>query len=87
MRKQLSLFILCLILFASVATAFHHHEDTADHGDCPICVVSHHQQATGSAPVVVTVSRGYICVTRILHALSFQSAAVYTPANNRAPPA
>jgi hypothetical protein len=87
MRKQLSLLIICLILFSSVATAFHHHDDAADHGDCPICVVSHHQQATGSSPVAISISRSYTIVTWSLPAVTILTAAAYTPANNRAPPA
>jgi hypothetical protein len=87
MRKQFSLLIICLILFSSVATAFHHHEDAADHGDCPICTVSHHQQATGSAPVAISISRSYTIATWVVPVLPILTAADYTPANNRAPPA
>jgi len=86
MRKQLSLFILCLVLFSSVVTAFHHHDDAADHDDCPICVVSHHQQAAESLPVAFSVSRSYTIATWFLPALTILTAADYTPANNRAPP-
>jgi len=87
MRKQLSLFIICLLLFSSVATAFHHHEDAANHADCPICTVSHHQQATGSTAVVLSVLRTFTIATWLLPDFTFITAAAYTPANNRAPPA
>jgi hypothetical protein len=29
----------------------HFHEDVDDHHDCPICVASHHQSATGPSVV------------------------------------
>jgi hypothetical protein len=87
MRKHLSLLIICLVLFSSVATSFHHHGDAANHADCPICTVSHHQQATGTSPVAFSVFRSYTIATWSLPALAILTAADYTPANNRAPPA
>jgi hypothetical protein len=30
---------------------FHHHDNAADDHDCPICLVSNHQHATGQATI------------------------------------
>lgn len=45
-RRFTAILILLLLVSAFVAV-FHHHADTADDRDCPICLVSHHQYASG----------------------------------------
>jgi len=40
MRKGLSLFCLCIILFSTLVVAFHHHADGREHDDCLICTAS-----------------------------------------------
>lgn len=50
MNKRLSSFILCLVLFSVLVTAFHHHDDSRlDHSDCATCAVAHHSLADLSA--------------------------------------
>lgn len=87
MRKQLSIFILFLLLFSLTVTALHHHDDAADHQDCPICVAGHnqpnscpHQFKLEFAPSVSPA--GYHTPPSAV-----ALAAPFTPANNRAPPA
>jgi hypothetical protein len=47
---RLPFIFLFLFVLATVATAFHHHADGADHHDCPICVAAlHHSAASISA--------------------------------------
>jgi hypothetical protein len=44
------LFIVSLILFVLISTLVavsHHHENTDDDHDCPICIVINHQSAAG----------------------------------------
>jgi hypothetical protein len=41
-----SIFLLLFVL-ATIAMAFHHHEDGADHPDCPVCAAAHHHSAAG----------------------------------------
>jgi len=43
MHKRLSIFIVCLLLFSTLLTAYHHHDGGQEHPDCSICAVAHHQ--------------------------------------------
>lgn len=43
--KRSAAFILLLFLISIFMVAIHHHDDINDQ-DCPICFVSHHQNAT-----------------------------------------
>jgi len=45
-RNQFSIFLILLLIFSTFVALPHHHVNTADNRDCPICVVSHHQPAT-----------------------------------------
>lgn len=40
MRNRLAFFCICLILFSTLAVAFHHHDDGCDHDDCVFCIAS-----------------------------------------------
>jgi hypothetical protein len=43
--------ILALLLFsATLVESFHHHDDGADHDDCPICVAALHHSADTALP-------------------------------------
>ncbi len=44
--KRFSVFLILLLLASTFVAVGHHHDNTADDHDCPICLVSHHQQAT-----------------------------------------
>lgn len=40
-RTRLALFLSTLLAILLVTEVFHHHEDTAYHGDCSLCVAAH----------------------------------------------
>lgn len=42
MKKQLSLFVLILVLFSAIGFSFHHHDDGKHHDDCTVCIASNH---------------------------------------------
>lgn len=87
MQKRLSTFFICLLLLSALASAFHHHDDGADHPECSICLAGHQQSDAGyPAPGWVIQSQP----VEIIHArpVSASPAKTFrTPANNRAPPA
>jgi hypothetical protein len=55
-RKRITAFLILILLTATVVEVSHSHVDTADHHDCPICVASHHQPATGTSSVALEVT-------------------------------
>ncbi len=44
MKKQVSIFLLILVLFSVIGFSFHRHEDGFLHDDCPECVTASHCQ-------------------------------------------
>jgi hypothetical protein len=50
-----ALFALLLLLSTLVAVS-HHHENTTDDHDCPICIASNHQAATGPSTAVFEIT-------------------------------
>ena len=87
MLKRLSLLFVVLFLFSSLAEAFHHHSDGADHLDCPICFATHHQSDTGFALPCHDIQRDITETPYLRHATDYIAETFFTPANNRAPPA
>jgi hypothetical protein len=80
--------ILALLLFsATLVESFHHHDDGADHADCPVCVAALHHSADTSLPSPVLLSLPEVTHTLfpefILQAATIRT--YYAP-GNRAPP-
>ena len=85
--KRFTAFFILVLLLSTFVAVPHHHDNTADDHDCPICLVSNHQHATGQTIVAFDsvpfffetayVSSALIIVEKIF--TSFQS--------DRAPPA
>lgn len=44
---RLALIFLLLFVSATFVEAFHHHEDGAEHHDCPVCAAAHYHSAAG----------------------------------------
>jgi hypothetical protein len=86
MLRRLSFYFVCLLLLSTLVTAFHHHDDGADHADCPVCVAHHQQSDTGRTLPVISTEQNMTetAYLRPSHAVITQT--VFSPANNRAPP-
>lgn len=50
-QRRFSVFLILLLLLSTFAAVGHHHDNTADDHDCPICLVTHHQQAASQSTV------------------------------------
>ena len=80
--------ILALLLFsATLVESFHHHDDGADHHDCPICMAALHHSADTALPSPILLSLPEVSLTIfpdfILQTVSIRTC--YAP-GNRAPP-
>lgn len=46
MTKRINIFLIVLFfLFSIIAIAFHHHEDSLFHHDCPLCIAGIHNES------------------------------------------
>ena len=77
----------CLLLLSVLAEAFHHHDNGADHSDCPICVATHHQSDTGNIAPVLEIQRLVIATAYVRPVVTVVTKTFNSPANDRAPPA
>jgi hypothetical protein len=87
MHKRLSLFLVILLLLSTLVEAFHYHDDGDDHPECSICAATHQQSDTGFTPPVCEIQRHVTETVYVQPVLAVASKTIFTPANNRAPPA
>jgi hypothetical protein len=86
-RNQFTIFLILLLVLSTFVAVFHHHENTADDHDCPICVASHHLPAS-SQPTVASVSIPYFTETIYVSPVTAITEKLFISfLNNRAPPA
>jgi hypothetical protein len=87
LHRRFIVSLVTLLLVSAFVATFHHHENTADDHDCPICLVSHHQHATSQSSVAFD---GIPCILETTYAAP---APIITERifisflNTRAPPA
>ena len=86
MLKRLSLFSVFLLLLSTLVTAFHHHDDGADHDDCPVCSASLHHSPADFATSVPVIHREFAKIEFFTPTPPAIVTAVSTPSNSRAPP-
>jgi len=86
-HKRFTAFLIPLLLLSTFVAVFHHHDSAAADHDCPICLVSHHQHATGHTTsafdgVPFFLETRYVAFTPLIVEKLFSSFQ-----NTRAPPA
>lgn len=87
MVKRLSIVIVAIFLLATLVEAFHHHDDGADHPECPICLAHHQQSDSGVTAPPSPLPRELTALTFDRPVPVAVTRDFFTPANNRAPPA
>jgi hypothetical protein len=50
-RNQFTIFLILLLILSTFVALPHHHVNTADDHDCPICIASHHLTAASYSAV------------------------------------
>jgi hypothetical protein len=87
LHRGLTAFLVLLLLVATFVAIPHCHDNTIDHHDCPICLVSHYQQATSQSTIAFD---GIPFITKSTYALyttDYVEQIVISFLKNRAPPA
>jgi len=85
--KSFTVFLVLLLLASTFVAVSHNHENTVNDHDCPICVVSHHQQASSESTVAfdgVPFIAEAVCIITTPAITEQQFISSF---NNRAPPA
>lgn len=84
--KRFAAFLILVLLLSTFVAAPHFHEDMDDHDDCPICVASNHQSATGPA-IIAFDSVPYCTETTVVAPSPFFTDNLFSYSlRNRAPP-
>jgi hypothetical protein len=80
--------LLALLLLLSTFVAIsHHHEKTADDHDCPICIASNHQAATGPLAVAFDCIPCLTETTIVVSAPALIENLFFSSRSTRGPPA
>jgi hypothetical protein len=86
-EKRITVFLILLFLASTFVAVSHHHENTADDHDCPICIAINHVPTTGQGLVVFD---GIPCIfieTTVVASSSVLTDNLFSyPLRNRAPP-
>jgi hypothetical protein len=86
-NKLITVSLILLLLLSTFVAVSHHHENTADDHDCPICIANNHQSAAG--PLLVAFD-GTPCLTETIFVASapVRTAALFIfSRSTRGPPA
>jgi hypothetical protein len=86
-RKRFTVFFILLLVLSTFVAVSHHHENTADDHDCPICVVSHHQPATGQSTVAFEGAPCFTEAALIAPSSVFTDNLLFFSLSTRGPPA
>ena len=86
-HKRLTVILIPLLLASTFAAASHFHADAAERHECPVCVVSHHQPATGQTAVTFETIPCFTETTFVASAHLFIDNPFFISRSNRAPPA
>jgi hypothetical protein len=87
MCRRLSFLFIILLLLATLAEAFHFHEDGADHPDCSVCAATHHQSDSAYTSPAGEIQRHIAETVYVQPAPTIVVRTFFSLANNRAPPA
>lgn len=86
-RTCFTAFLILLVLVTTFVAVVHYHNNTDDDHDCPICLVSHHQQAASQSTVAFDATPFITETTVASPASDLIEQIVVSLLKNRAPPA
>jgi hypothetical protein len=84
--KRITFFLILLFLVSTFVATSHHHENTADDHDCPICIASNHLSATSQWTMAFDSIPYFIEATVVAPSPVFISTLFFYSLRNRAPP-
>jgi hypothetical protein len=85
-NKRITVFLILLFLVSTFVEVSHHHENTADDHDCPICIAINHQAATSQWMVAFDSVPCFMETTVVAPLPLFAENLFIYSLNNRAPP-
>jgi hypothetical protein len=86
LNKRIAVFLVLLFLVSTFVAVSHHHEDTDDDHDCPICIAIHHLYATSQWAVPFDIVLYFTETTVVDPSPVYPDNLFSYSPNNRAPP-
>ena len=86
-HKRFTAFLILLLLLSTFVAVFHHHENTADDHDCPICIAINHAPATSPAATVFDVTPCLTETTVVVSVPALTETLLVAFSSTRGPPA
>ncbi len=85
-NKRITVFLILIFLASTFVVVSHHHENTADDHDCPICIAINHVPATSHSFTAVDGVPCFTEITFIASAPALTGNLFSYSLRNRAPP-
>lgn len=85
--KRFTFFLILVVLLSTFVAVSHHHENTADDHDCPICIAVNHQSATSQSIAVFDTTPCLTETTVVISAPAFTENLFDVSLSTRGPPA
>jgi hypothetical protein len=85
-RKRITAFLILILLVSTFVAVSHHHGNTADDHDCPICIASNHLSATSQWVAAFDSIPFFAEITVVAPSPVFADSFSSYSLNNRAPP-
>ena len=86
-HKRFTAFLIPLLLLSTFVAVFHHHDNTADDHDCPICIASNHLTATNPTITAFDITPCLIETTVVISVPAFVETLLVASSSTRGPPA
>jgi len=85
-NKRIAVFLILLFLVSTFVAVSHHHENTADDHDCPICIAVNHVPATSQSMVAFDSAPCFTEIIVVAPTPVFAENLFFYSLNTRAPP-
>jgi hypothetical protein len=86
-HKRFAVFLILILLLATLVAVSHRHENTTDDHDCPICIANDHQSATDHSTGAFDITPHVTETSVVVSAPALNENLLVASCSTRGPPA